>query len=448
MKPSQFFLITNLLFFAAGCTTDPKSQDQVVALALLAAARPSQSDLVRNYASIAFANYSDVVTQTNSLVTAVNQFVGAAGSDQLSPSQQQFDAAKKTWVDARVYYQQSEGFRFANNGPINQNLETRTPDVELEKLVNSWPLDETLVENCIIANTNVTSSQLTEDFLLSRNTQSNAGGITGCSGFINNDKNILVGWHAIEYLLWGRDCSTALSVLSCNPSDYYTNSAGQRPLSYFTGSSAQATKARAYLRIATGLLLKHVTLLRDAWDPSRTGSYGTSFQANTSASLSAIFTGLANFSKAEWGGERLKIITTNDQEDEHSCFSDNTKADFFYDAQGVLNIYNGTYTRLDRTTISGTGIKSFAGSNDATASKNLTDARDLFCLNVDGPSMLSNTTSCTQTAIQGRYDTIGTNTNNSEFSKLQNVQTAIISFSTLIQRIARDNQINFTAPAN
>ncbi|MEZ5024129.1 MAG: imelysin family protein [Chitinophagales bacterium] len=43
--------------------------------------------------------------------------------------------------------------------------------------------------------------------------------------------------------------------------------------------------------------------------------------------------------------------TNKDQEDEHSCFSDNTHRDIILNAQGINNIYNGRYSN-----ITGTGL--------------------------------------------------------------------------------------------
>src|SRR4029450_8896646 len=43
-------------------------------------------------------------------------------------------------------------------------------------------------------------------------------------------------------------------------------------------------------------------------------------------------------------GERMSVaFDTKDQEDEHSCFSDNTTNDFLYDERGLHNAFFGTY---------------------------------------------------------------------------------------------------------
>ncbi|MEL7375113.1 MAG: imelysin family protein, partial [Pseudomonadota bacterium] len=59
----------------------------------------------------------------------------------------------------------------------------------------------------------------------------------------------------------------------------------------------------------------------------------------------------------ELAGERMNIaLLTNSQEDEHSCFSDNTHRDIVTNAQGIVNSYFGEYTRIDGSVVDGAGI--------------------------------------------------------------------------------------------
>ena len=44
------------------------------------------------------------------------------------------------------------------------------------------------------------------------------------------------------------------------------------------------------------------------------------------------------------------------QEDEHSCFSDNTHRDIFLNFDGIRITYSGDYTRIDGTILKGAGI--------------------------------------------------------------------------------------------
>ncbi|MEM9190858.1 MAG: imelysin family protein, partial [Myxococcota bacterium] len=47
---------------------------------------------------------------------------------------------------------------------------------------------------------------------------------------------------------------------------------------------------------------------------------------------------------------------SGDQEDEHSCFSDNTHRDMVGDCIGIQNVYEGRYQRLDGTMVMGTSV--------------------------------------------------------------------------------------------
>ena len=60
------------------------------------------------------------------------------------------------------------------------------------------------------------------------------------------------------------------------------------------------------------------------------------------ASLRDILTGLGVLSKSELSGERMFVAYDNqDQEDEHSCFSDNTHRDITNNARGIYNVWTG-----------------------------------------------------------------------------------------------------------
>ena len=54
-----------------------------------------------------------------------------------------------------------------------------------------------------------------------------------------------------------------------------------------------------------------------------------------------------------------------DQEDEHSCFSDNTHRDIIQNAQGIENLYMGTYTDVNGTVVSGYSLSDLVAEVDA-----------------------------------------------------------------------------------
>ncbi|MEM7180693.1 MAG: imelysin family protein [Spirochaetota bacterium] len=404
--------------------TDNTPTLALAAIALSQNTAASAADVVNTYANIAFANYSDSVTQATALQTAIYTLVGSdTSSDVDSPTSANFDAAKTAWLNARPSYLQTEVFRFTA-GPIEEKLETRLPDAEIETLINAWPLDEAFID-CVITNTS-TTAELTEAKLLSVNGSTT---VTGCTTYTDTEKNIALGWHAVEYLLWGADSSST--------------TAGTASVSTLQGSTANSEqeKRRQYLRIATKLLVDHITLVKNRWDATQDSNYITSFKADPTTSISTIFTGLITFAKGEWGGERLKINTSKDQEDEHSCFSDNTKADFFYDAQGVINIFTGSYTNTAGEVTSGSGVTAISGSLASTLSTDLTESRDAFCLNVSGSTMILDSTTCptATNSITSKFDSLSTE----DQTDLTTLQTLIgVTIGNNLQTVADNNGIS------
>ena len=93
-----------------------------------AAAEPSAKDVLKTYADIAAAGYADSLATAKNLQLAVNQLLA-------NPTDQNMLAARAAWVAARIPYMQTEAFRFGN--PVIDDWEGR---------VNSWPLDEGLID--------------------------------------------------------------------------------------------------------------------------------------------------------------------------------------------------------------------------------------------------------------------------------------------------------------
>jgi putative iron-regulated protein len=61
-----------------------------------------------------------------------------------------------------------------------------------------------------------------------------------------------------------------------------------------------------------------------------------------------IYLGITTLVSAELPVERMDVALGNaDQEDEHSCFSDNTHRDIALNLQGVINVYQGKYGAID-----------------------------------------------------------------------------------------------------
>ncbi|HEY6627476.1 MAG TPA: imelysin family protein [Acidimicrobiia bacterium] len=307
------------------------------ALALSACGNDSSADLETEVV----ANYADVVHETYSMslasATEMSAAIDALAAD---PTDANLAAAKDAWLAARDDYGLTEAFRFYG-GPID------AADTGPEGLINAWPLDEAYIDyvegaaESGVVNLPDEYPTIDADLLVSLN---EAGGET----------NISTGWHAIEFLLWGQDLST--------------DGAGARPVTDFT-TSPNADRRVAYLTVASDLLVGHLQSLVDAWAPDE-DNYRAEFLAlTTDEALGMILTGLGELSRGELAGERLTVAyEEHSQENEHSCFSDNTTSDIVANAAGIQNVYLGAVGDVD-----GPGIHDLFEAADSDLASKLQD---------------------------------------------------------------------------
>lgn len=267
-----------------------------------------EQDVVNHYAALVLNNYRDTYKDALALQGAIDTFLAA-------PTDANMKAAKDAWLVSRNSYGQTEAFRFYE-GPID------FADAEghegPEGRLNAWPLDEAYIDyvqgNPKAGLVNNPGVEITIETLSDKNQA-------------DDEAEVSTGYHAVEFLLWGQDLSL--------------ESAGMRPVSDYT-DSPENTRRRAYLKVVTDLLVQDVKFLVDSWE-MKGDTYATSF-IKDEAALSKIMTALATLSGFELASERMATsLDSGDQEDEHSCFSDNTHNDFIYNAKGVQNVYYGEH---------------------------------------------------------------------------------------------------------
>jgi putative iron-regulated protein len=143
-----------------------------------------------------------------------------------------------------------------------------------------------------------------------------------------------------------------------------------------SGTAENQDRRGEYLLTVSGLLVEHLEGLVDEWDTGVSDNYRAEFlRVNPmTESLRRMLTGMILLSGNETGGERLQTaLNTGDREDEHSCFSDNTKRDMVQDVQGVLNVWEGTYTRLDEDVVEGVGVGDVVRADDAELADDIDD---------------------------------------------------------------------------
>jgi putative iron-regulated protein len=99
-----------------------------------------------------------------------------------------------------------------------------------------------------------------------------------------------------------------------------------------------------YLTVASDLLLEHLQGLVDAWAPDADNFRADFVAQESDDALDDIITGAGFLSREELPGERMSVAyEEHSQEDEHSCFSDNTTNDLIGNEKGIAMVITGAY---------------------------------------------------------------------------------------------------------
>ena len=312
---------------------------------------------LESYSNIALDNYTDALKDAKNLKISIDKFVS-------NPTQENLDSAKKAWLQARESYGSTEIFRLAN-GPIDSEdgwiAETYGA---LEGQINAWPLDENMIDYTIDADGKRTSGNIIDTI-----GKFNPGGeeskevdvtkitVEALTELNENggEANVSTGYHAIEFLLWGQDQDYNNFL-----EDKITNGAmvaGLRPLSDFT-TDKDAKRRLEYLSVVTQKLVEDLSVVTSAWEKDIKGKAGLYRAAllgklkgkekdknlDKKETMKQIIAGMGVFIKSELANERVAVaVLTPSEEDEHSCFSDNTHRDLVKNYEGFKNILTSTY---------------------------------------------------------------------------------------------------------
>jgi putative iron-regulated protein len=270
--------------------------------------------VVERYAALVHDSYADSLRTAEALQAAADALVAA-------PSPATLAAARTAWKAAREPYGQTETFRFYG-GPID---DADGPEGE----INSWPLNEAHIDYVVddpaagIVNSPAMFPTI-DAALLSKQNQLGA------------EDNVAAGYHAIEFLLWGQDLSAT--------------GPGERPhTDYLPGGTAQNQGRRGeYLKAATSLLVSDLRQVAAEWEPGKDNYAGKLVKGSGHEAITNMLNGMYRLAALEMKGERLQTgYDEKTQEQEHSCFSDNTKVDFRMNILGVENVYLGRQGAVD-----------------------------------------------------------------------------------------------------
>lgn len=266
---------------------------------------------VAQYGNVVYLSYSGAHDGAVALDDACKAFV----ADPTTATQK---GAQQAWLSSRPVYLQTEVYRFYG-GPIDD-------DDGPEGQINAWPMDEVYIDY-VDGDEEAGIINHPADF-----PTIDAASIAGAN-MTGGEANVATGYHAIEFLLWGQDLSAT--------------GAGARPATDYLatgGTHANQDRRGEYLLAASSLLVTDIASVRDEWAPDAE-NYRTSWNAmEPKEAVGLILTGMGALAGGELSGERMQVAyDSKKQEDEHSCFSDNTHVDHLNDEIGIENVYLGKF---------------------------------------------------------------------------------------------------------
>ncbi len=232
---------------------------------------------IANYAAGVEATYVASLADAKTMAAAIDAFLA-------NPSDETLAAARKAWTAARPSYLQSEAFRFYD-GPIEA----------VEGEINSWPMNEAFIDY-VVGNANAgiindPASSLTVASLI-------------VSNMVSDESDVTLGWHAIEFLLWGQDLDP--------------DGPGARPASDYKPGVGNNDRRREYLKLVTERLVADIGRLVPAWAPGQPDNYAATLRAQpTREAIGRIINGMAVLAGSELMSERMAVgLDSHDQEDE------------------------------------------------------------------------------------------------------------------------------------
>jgi putative iron-regulated protein len=291
MKKYFIFAISAILLQA--CTPDPVDPNSDT----------DYSDILLNLTDqVIIPTYDDLYQKSTALMSTLNTL-------QSSPTAVNLAAAQQAWRDARIPWEQSEGFLY---GPVET--------LGIDPAIDSWPVNQFDLDAVLNS-----SDALTKAYL-------------------DAQEGTIKGFHTLEYLLFGANSNKQIGDFTPRQFEYLSAAA----------QSLQGACER----------------LRDNWTGGVTNFAHTFKTAGTSgnvaypsqkSALQEVINGCIVIADEVANG---KIYAPFSQEDlmlEESRFSANSKADFADNIRSIKNIYTGLYANA-----SGKGLSEVIKTKNAT----------------------------------------------------------------------------------
>lgn len=231
--------------------------------------------------------YQDLALKTTKMVEALEQL-------KTSPTDNNLQAMRFAWRDARRAWEQTETFLF---GPVDTQ--------GLDPALDSWPVNRADLDAVL-----------------------NSGRALDLA-FVTALDDTLHGFHTIEYLIFGANNNKSASMFTAREMEYLVST--------------------------TQLLHTHAQALFDAWQSSgknfvaefNNAGKGSTVYPSQSAALQELANGMTAIVDEVANGKIADPFSQSNVELVESQFSFNSLLDFENNIRGVENVYLGRYLQVD-----------------------------------------------------------------------------------------------------
>ena len=265
---------------------------------------------LHGHARLARESYAQAVRGLEALRRDVRAFVAR-------PSKETLERARATWIASSDAYARTEVFRFSG-GPID-DVHPVTGAHGPEGRINAWPIDEAYLDYVAGAPKGGLISDRAVPVAESTLVHLNAA---------EDDRQLTLGYHAIEFLLWGQDRDPT--------------GPGARPYTdYLPGDPIRERRA-ACLTLMVDLVLRDLRSVATEWQPGPRRYVDAFLALPPATALSRALAGPAALAAFELASERIGVpLSSGLEEDELSCFSDATLRGIAANIEGIGLVLEG-----------------------------------------------------------------------------------------------------------
>ncbi len=224
------------------------------------------TDEIATYVRGVEASYATSAAAAKDMASAIDAFLA-------DPNDATLAAARKAWVAARPAYLVTEAYRFYD-GPIEA----------IEGEINAWPMNEAFIDY-VVGDPNAGIINNDSDISIAQILIKNMA---------TDESDVTMGWHAIEFLLWGQDLDP--------------NGPGARPASDYVAGQDHNDRRREYLKIVTARLVNDLDRLVGAWKPGVDDNYAATFSVLPKReAIGRIMNGMAVLAGDELMSQRMAV---------------------------------------------------------------------------------------------------------------------------------------------